>query len=347
MTNSKRVGVLGAGSFGIAISNLLAHNVEVLLYCRNEILAKKISSDRQHLNTQLSEKIEITSSIEKVAENCDLIVPVVPSQNFRSLIKQLAPFLKPYHILIHATKGLDLNGLDIDNLESNILKRDQVFSMSEVIKQETVVLRVGCFSGPNLAKEIMAGQPTATVIASRYDEVIELGKQVLDSRAFRVFGSYDIVGAELAGALKNTIALGSGILRGVGLGKNIQAMLITRGLYEMVHFGKALGSTSEAFLGIAGIGDLIATATSKNSRNFSFGYRIGQGETYEEVKNSLPELAEGLRTLKIVTFLAKTHNMNVPITQTIYRVIYEGMKVEHAIELLMRYPYSVDVDFMN
>ena len=163
-----------------------------MLYCRNEILAKKISSDRQHLNTQLSEKIEITSSIEKVAENCDLIVPVVPSQNFRSLIKQLAPFLKPYHILIHATKGLDLNGLDIDNLESNILKRDQVFSMSEVIKQETVVLRVGCFSGPNLAKEIMAGQPTATVIASRYDEVIELGKQVLDSRAFRVFGSYDI-----------------------------------------------------------------------------------------------------------------------------------------------------------
>ena len=347
MATSKRVGVLGAGSFGIAISNLLAHNVDVLLYCRNADLAKSINKERKHLGTKLSDKVSVTSNIEEVVAECTLLFPVVPSDNFRSLIQQISPFLKPYHIIIHGTKGLDLNGLMLDSLDNKSLKRSEVFSMSEVIKQETVVLRVGCLSGPNLASEIMEGQPTATVIASNFDEVIELGKKVLDSRSFRVFGSYDLVGAELAGALKNIIALGSGILRGFGLGKNIQAMLITRGLLEMVHFGKALGSTSEAFLGIAGIGDLIATATSINSRNFSFGYRIGQGETLEQIKSSMPELAEGLRTVKIATYLAKANKMHVPITQTIYRVIYEGMEVERAIEFLMRYPYSVDVDFLN
>jgi len=346
MGDTKRIGVLGAGSFGIAISNLIAKNRDVLIFARKPELTKKINQQHEHLGVTLSERIVATSNIEEIASNCTLLFPIVPSHSFRDLIQQLSPYLKPYHIIIHGTKGLDLNGIDLQTFKEKALERTQVFSMSEVIRQETVVLRVGCLSGPNLASEIMEGQPTATVIASNYDEVIEIGQKVLDSKSFRVFGSYDLIGAELAGALKNIIALGSGILRGIGLGKNIQAMLITRGLMEMVHFGRALGSTSEAFLGIAGIGDLIATSTSSNSRNFTFGYRIGQGEKLEEIMATMPELAEGVRTVQIATFLAKKNKMHVPITQTIYRIIFEGMEVDRAIEFLMRYPYSVDVDFL-
>ncbi len=346
MSTEKRVGVLGAGSFGVAIANLLAMNTEVLLYCRNEQLAQKINKSHQHLGVAISEKIEVTSNLEAVINECTLLFPVVPSDSFRDLMRQAAPSLRPYHLIVHATKGLDLGDLDLDTYEGKGLLRKQVYSMSEVVKQETVVLRVGCLSGPNLASEIMEGQPTATVIASNFEEVIEIGKKVLNGKTFRVFGSSDLMGAELAGALKNIIAIGSGILTGAGLGKNIQAMLITRGLVEMIHFGKALGSTSEAFLGTAGIGDLIATATSQKSRNFTLGYRIGKGESLESIQTSMPELAEGLRTLRIAILLADGNGLMVPISKTIYKVIFDDLSVERAIEFLMRFPYDADVDFL-
>jgi glycerol-3-phosphate dehydrogenase (NAD(P)+) len=218
--------------------------------------------------------------------------------------------------------------------------------MSEVIRQESVVVRIGCLSGPNLAKEINEGQPTATVIGSKFDEVVNLGKKVLSSRYFQVFGTYEILGAELAGALKNIIAIGSGILGGLGLGKNIQALLITRGLMEMIYFGKALGASPKPFVGTAGIGDLVCTATSSDSRNYSLGFHMGQGKKVEEILATMPEVAEGVRTLKIAKYLADQLKLHVPITQMLYRAVYEGYDMREAIEYLMRYPYYVDVDFM-
>ena len=218
--------------------------------------------------------------------------------------------------------------------------------MSEVIREESVVVRIGCLSGPNLASEIFEGQPTATVIGSRFDEVIDIGKKVLSSRHFQVFGTYDIKGAELAGALKNIIAIGSGILSGLGLGKNIQALLITRGLMEMIYFGKAFGATPKPFVGTAGIGDLVCTATSMSSRNFTFGYRQGRGEKKEEIMSSMPEMAEGVRTLKIARKLADELKLHVPITQMLFKAVYEEYDLRQAIEYLMRYPYYVDVDFI-
>jgi len=176
--------------------------------------------------------------------------------------------------------------------------------------------------------------------------VISLGKKVLSSEHFHVFGTYDLLGAELAGALKNIIAIGSGMLKGKGLGKNIQAMLITRGLTEMVYFGKTLGSDSSAFFGTAGIGDLVATATSKNSRNFTFGYRLGQGEDIQEIENTMPELAEGVRTLRIAVQLAKYYKLRVPITDMLHKIVFEGFDIDRAIHFLITYPYDVDVDFI-
>ncbi|TXB69552.1 NAD(P)H-dependent glycerol-3-phosphate dehydrogenase [Phaeodactylibacter luteus] len=339
------VGVIGAGSFGTAIANLLAYNTDVLLYSRQPQLVAAINANRQHLGVALSPRVQATNSLEEVARNCTLLFPVVPSSNFRSMMRDLGPFLRPYHIMIHGTKGFDAPEDIVADPQIPLTRKD-VSTMSEIIRQESVVLRVGCLSGPNLASEIMEGQPTATVIGSAYDEVISLGKSVLSSEHFHVFGTYDLLGAELAGALKNIIAIGSGILKGKGLGKNIQAMLITRGLTEMVYFGNAMGSSSSAFFGTAGIGDLVATATSKNSRNYTFGYRLGQGEAIADIENSMPELAEGVRTLRVARKLARYYHLRVPITDMLYKIVFEEFDIDRAISFLITYPYDVDVDFI-
>jgi len=346
---NKKVGVIGAGSFGTAISNLIAlKGVDVLLYSRQDDLIEKINKQRQHFGVTISDHIELTSDIERIAVECQLIFPVVPSTAFRETIINLGPFLRPYHMLIHGTKGFSLNGVTEEALLEKKIKIDRkhVCTMSEVIRQESVVVRIGCLSGPNLASEILDGQPTATVIASQFSEVIKAGQAVLDSPQFHVFGSYEILGAELAGALKNIIAIGSGILGGMSMGKNIQAMLVTRGLIEMIRFGKAMGAKSRPFLGTAGVGDLIATATSRDSRNYTFGFRLGKGEKAQEILASMPELAEGARTLKIARGLARYYKLHVPITEMLYNVVFEDFDKQRALYYLMKYPYAVDVDFI-
>lgn len=344
--NTQTVGVIGAGSFGTAIANLLAHNVNVLLFSRKLDLVNKINQTHQHHGLDLVDRVRATNNLAEVAQNCPLIFPVVPSTNFREMIRNLSPFLKPYHLLIHGTKGFDLGDLVMEEIEDTPLSSDQVYTMSQVIRQETVVVRIGCLSGPNLASEIIAGQPTATVIGSQFNEVIKAGRKVLDSKKFKVFGTHDMLGAELAGALKNAIAIGSGILNGRGMGKNIQAMLITRGLVEMVYIGRAMGSDSKAFIGTAGIGDLIATATSSLSRNFTFGKRLAGGDNLDHIIQTMPELAEGVRTIKIMWKLAKFYKLHTPITQMLHAVVFESFDIDRALEYLISYPYAVDVDFL-
>ena len=284
--------------------------------------------------------------MQEVCERCDLLFPVVPSKSFRSLMRNLAPHLHPYHIIIHATKGLDASSISEERFYAGQFQRKEIHAMSEVILDETPVLRVGCLSGPNLAKEILSGQPAATVIASPFKEVIRKGRQVLASQLFSVFGSDDLKGAELAGAFKNIIAIGSGILGGLDLGKNMQSALITRGLREMIQFGEAMGANSRSFLGVAGIGDLIATATSEHSRNFTFGKRLAQGETKEEIIRTSGEVIEGVRTLVIVYHLAEKEKLALPIVTMLYRVIFENLDISKAITFLMSYSYGDDVDFL-
>lgn len=346
METIEQVGVIGAGSFGTAIAQLISENVKVLLYARNQNLVDTINSTRKHLGTKFNENVEATSDPKFLAESCTLIFPIVPSVNFRAMMKTFSPYLRPYHILIHGTKGFDVKEEDLTKLENGKITRSEVHTMSNVIEQESCVVRIGCLSGPNLSSEIMAGQPTATLIASRYDEVFVLGKKVLKGQRFQVFGSRSMIGAEMAGALKNVYAIGSGVLGGLGMGKNIQSMLITRGLVEMIYFAKAFNIDKSAFLGTAGIGDLIATATSEDSRNYTFGKRLGKGESLEQIMETMPELAEGVRTLKIFNHLSRQHKIRVPITQMLYRAVFEGFEVEKALKYLITYPYDVDVDFL-
>lgn len=342
-----KVSVIGSGSFGLAIAKLLSHNVDVLIVSRNEDTIRKINTEHRLFNTSLPKRIVATQSLEEALSYSKLIFPIIPSDDFTEMIKKAASFLTPAHILIHGTKGFVLSGMGESELGTKPIKKDQVLTMSEVIRKHTSVLRIGCLSGPNLAKEILDEQPTATVIASEFDEVIELGIEALSSNKFFVFGSNDLKGAQIAGTLKNIIAIGSGILDGMGLGKNIQSILITRGLAEIIHFGQNMGTTSSAFLGTAGIGDLIATATSPDSRNYQFGKRIGKGEEAAEILSTSDELAEGVRTLRIVYHLLLSNKMRSPIIEILYKVVFEKMNTLDAINYLMRFPYKKDVDFID
>ena len=341
----KPVGIIGAGSFGTAIAKILSNNVDVYMYSRQEETVRQINEQHSILGIQLEENIRGINNLEKLAAECDVIFPIVPSSAFRSAIKTISPYIKPYHMIIHGTKGLDVTGYKMAELDKE-LDRSNVHTMSEIIIQETSALRVGCLSGPNLAKEILENKPTATVIASRFDEVIKAGENMLNTDTFHVFGTNDTLGAEFAGAFKNAIAIGSGILSGLEMGKNLQSILITRGLREMIFLAKALGADIATFFGTAGIGDLVATTTSSNSRNFSFGKRIGLGEKASQVLSTSEELAEGYRTVAIMHFLAEHYKIRLPIIRMIYSIVYEDFDPKKAIRFLIKYPYAVDVDFL-
>lgn len=337
------IGIIGAGSFGTAIANLVAKNRDVLMFSRKPETVAGINDRHECFGQPMETCVSATYDAEELCTRCRLILPMVPSHAFRAMMQTFSAHLRPYHLLIHGTKGFDVTPPAEPDAP---LTRKHIHTMSEVIRQESSVVRVGCLSGPNLAKEIMAGQPTASVVASSFDEVIQMGKDVLASDKFQVFGTYELLGAELAGALKNCIAIGSGLLAGRGYGKNLQALLINRGLMEMINFGRAFGTSPKAFLGTAGIGDLICTATSEKSRNFTFGYRLGRGETIEQLRERQVELAEGLRNLEIAVALSEHYNIVTPIFQILHRVVYGGLPVERAIGMLMRYPNYSDVDFL-
>lgn len=346
MPKKEPVGIIGAGSFGTAMANLLALNTDVLVYSRNPELVEQLRKNRFRFGVPLHDRVTVLNDIEEIAARCQLILPIVPSDSFRTMMKSVTKYLEPSHVLLHGTKGFDITGVDLNDIPRLGVDRKQVHTMTEVILQESVVVRTGALTGPNLARELLDGQPSGSVIASKFDEVINRSKEVLSSKQLHVFATHDVLGAELAGVLKNVVALGSGILKGYGLGKNVQAMMITRGLHEMIHFGRALGSDNRAFFGTAGVGDLIATATSSKSRNYTFGFRLGSGESLEEVRSTSQELAEGVRTLMITRHLAKNLRLRVPITEMLYQIVFEGYPIEEAMNYLITYPYEIDVDFL-
>lgn len=342
---NKPVGVIGAGSFGTAIANILAEKSQVLLYARKEKVVNKMHRKGKSSGQFLSSNVKGSNSLAEIAGNCDVIFPIVPSSNFRGMMKDLGPHLRPYHVIIHGTKGLDINiNESLDDIAS--LSRDQVKTMSEIIRDESLAVRIGCLAGPNLAKELADRQPAATVVASRFDEVINTGIKLLRTERFQVYGSKDLIGVELCGVLKNIIAIASGALGGMGYGDNARALLISRGMVEMIHLGKALGGNTEAFLGLAGVGDLVATCSSQLSRNYTVGFRLAQGEKLPEILQSMEETAEGVNTIKITKKLADFYKVRAPILEMLHKILFEELTVEEALQYLMKYPFKVDIDFL-
>ncbi|NNE25714.1 MAG: NAD(P)-dependent glycerol-3-phosphate dehydrogenase [Saprospiraceae bacterium] len=342
---TKIVGVLGSGSFGTAVSQILADNTDVLIYTRRQEIADRINREHRIKTHQLSPRISATTDIAEVGDRCRFIFPIIPSEHFRTVMREIGPHVGPGHLMVHGTKGLDVSEAFNDAKDIREIKRS-VFTMSEVIRQETSVIRTGALAGPNLAAEILAGQPAATVIASEFDEIIQKGRALLAGKRFIVYGSHHLTGIELAGALKNIIALASGIMNGIGFGKNMEALLITRGLREMIHIAKAVGSEIKPFLGTAGVGDLIATATSPQSRNYTFGQYIAQGKSIDQILQEMEEVAEGYRTIKFAHKIVAAANLQAPLTETLYQIVYGDSSVGEAVHKLITNPLSVDVDFI-
>jgi len=340
---TKPIGILGIGSFGTVLANLIAERHTVLMYARKQSTIDNINLHRRHREIDILPNISATTDLERLAGECDIIFPVLPSYAFRNVIRELSQYLTSNHILIHGAKGFDVK---IEFSQNSVeLHPKDICTMSEVILEETPVYRVGCISGPNLAKEIAQKQPAGTVLASKFNEVLAVGSEILQCDRFQVYGSKDLKGIELAGVFKNYIAIAAGASSGIGYGENVKALLITKGIAEMVAIGKTLGVEPRSFLGLAGIGDLVATCSSPLSRNYSVGYRLAKGETIEQIISTMTEAAEGINTVKVIKYLADTMQIQAPLVGIIYKIMYEGYSLEQGIKMLMRLHVGQDVNF--
>ncbi len=343
---NNQIGVIGSGNFGTALSALLAHHSNVLLYARQENVAQAINQTHTNLGWTLSERIHAISSLEEICQRCSVLFIAIPSREFHNLAKSMSPYLNPKHMVIHGVKGFALRNENERNYQISPHEEFPVRTMSEILKLETNVVRIGCLSGPNLSKELLKGLPAASVIASAYDEVIVTAQKLLDQEKFKLYRSQHLKGTEIAGALKNIIAIASGMVNGQSLGKNLESIVITKGLREMLIIGQSLDIAPDAFLGLAGIGDLIATSTADSSRNYSFGYAVGQSDDITKTMASTRELVEGIGTTEIIFNYIQKAKLTCPVIHMVYDVIFNKTKVQKAVDHIYAHKTSFDVDFI-
>ena len=328
---SNKIAVLGAGSWGSVLANLLVgNNEEVMLWSRDS--EQVVTMNRWHINPQYmkdfkySPDLKATDDMEEAVRDAEYILMVIPTKGLREVAGNLNKILvkldqKP--LLIHATKGL----------EQETYKRPSQMLAEEIDedhRQDIVVL-----SGPSHSEDVAIQDMTAVTAACANLTAAERVQKLFSNNFFRVYTNDDVIGAEFGGALKNIIAIGAGALQGLGYKDNARAALITRGLAEIRRLGVAFGANPFTFIGLSGVGDLVVTATSKNSRNWRAGYQLGQGRPLEDVISNMGMVIEGIYTAKAAYELAQKRNVKMPITEALYRVLYEGEDIETAITNLM------------
>jgi glycerol-3-phosphate dehydrogenase (NAD(P)+) len=322
----EKVAVIGAGSWGTALSSVLAENrPEVMLWARRPELGAAIRETRQNPDylpgLTLPATVHVTSDPEEAVRDREVVVLVVPSHAVRSTVRMLAPYLKRGAVLVNCSKGL----------EEGTLAR-----ISVVLKEEAPASPVAVLSGPNHAEEVGARIPSVTVVSSRVRAVAEKVQDLFMTPYFRVYTNRDLAGVELGGALKNIVALGVGITDGLGFGDNTKAALMTRGLTEIARLGVRIGADPLTFAGLSGVGDLIVTCTSRHSRNLSLGIALGRGGKLKDILAGMRMVAEGVRTTQAAYQLSLRHEVNMPITAEIHNVLFGGKDGRAAVEDLMR-----------
>ncbi|MEQ1701521.1 MAG: NAD(P)H-dependent glycerol-3-phosphate dehydrogenase [Ilumatobacteraceae bacterium] len=319
-----KVAVIGAGSWGTTVAALAAVNAPTTLWARREALAASINS--AHINTDylpnftLPEQLHATSSLEDAVSHADVLVMAVPSHGYRDVAAEASAYLRPWVPIVSLTKGL----------ERSSRKR-----MSEVTRDEMPGHPVAVLTGPNLAKEILSGQPAASVVAIDDNDIADELQRIFSRPSLRVYTNGDVVGCEVGGVVKNVIAIASGMAEGMGFGDNTRATLITRGLAEMTRLGIAMGGQAATFAGLAGMGDLIATCSSKQSRNNMVGFELGQGKSIEQVLAAMNMVAEGVKSSPSVLDLARRYGVDMPITEQIVAVCHHGRPAREALGALM------------
>jgi len=308
-----RVAVVGGGSWGTTVAALASRNVPTLLWCRRPELAQAINSD--HCNPDylpdfdLPPELTATASMEEAVGSADVLVMGVPSHGMRGTLRELGPYVRPWVPVVSLAKGL----------EQSTHQR-----MTEVISDELPGHPTGVLTGPNLAKEILSGHAAASVVAFSDAHVATELQRILAGELFRVYTNPDVVGCEIAGALKNVIAIASGMADGLGTGDNTRAAVITRGLAELSRLGVAMGGQPATFFGLAGMGDLVATCISRQSRNRYVGEQLGLGRSLDEIVAEMSMVAEGVKTSKVVVELAERYEVEMPIATEVYGVIHQG-----------------------
>jgi len=323
-----KIAVIGAGSWGTTLADLLARKGEqVKLWAYEPEVAEGINRfQRNELflpEIKLSPRLEATSELETVVQGAEVVLTVCPSHVMRSLVGRVVGELSKGVIIVNASKGLETGTL---------------LRMSEVISQvvpESLGARLATLSGPSFAFEVAKERPTVITAAAGNEAAAELVQQLFSTSYFRVYKHDDMVGVELGGALKNVIAIATGMIEGVGLGVNTRAALITRGLVEIIRLGTALGAKAATFSGISGLGDLVLTCTGDLSRNRTVGLRIGRGETMKEISEGSRTVAEGIRTTESAYQLSLGHGVEMPITEQVYRILFQEHSVKSAISELM------------
>jgi len=325
--DKRRATVLVAGSWGTALACVLAGNgFHVKVWTRSEEQAAEINNN--HTNTKylpdivLPERLTATTDMREALLDTELALFVAPSSAMRAVAKQAAPFLPANALCVHATKGF----------EGETLKR-MTTVLTEELGRDTRELVV--LSGPSHAEEVIRMQPTTVVVASDSEEAAKQAQDMLINASFRVYTNHDVVGVEVAGAIKNIIALGAGLSDGLKFGDNAKAALLTRGLAEIGRLGTAMGANPLTFAGLAGVGDLVVTCTSQHSRNWRAGYMLADGTPLDEVLNKMGMVVEGVKTTKAAYALAKQYEVEMPITTQLYEVLFAGKQPKAAVLDLM------------
>ncbi|NLW16623.1 MAG: NAD(P)H-dependent glycerol-3-phosphate dehydrogenase [Firmicutes bacterium] len=340
---TRAAAVIGAGSWGTALAaRVLSHNFDrVTIWSRRDKLALAINEERENKKylpgVAIPPHVVATSSLIEATQGQDLLVFAIPSAHLREVLKKVAPLLSTPVDIVNTAKGF----------EPNTLQR-----LSEVIEEEigSKARSIGVLSGPNHAEEVGQDMPSASVVSSVDRDAAQRLQDAFFTPNFRVYTNHDIIGVELGGALKNIIALAAGIADGMGFGDNTKAMLITRGLGEVVRLGVCLGADPRTFAGLSGIGDLIATCTSKHSRNWNAGFKIGQGQTLKEVTGGTHMVIEGAFATQATYKLAQRHKVEMPLTEALYRVLFADQEPRVTLVEMMnrvrKHEYE-DLEFVN
>jgi glycerol-3-phosphate dehydrogenase (NAD(P)+) len=318
--------VIGAGSWGTALAHLLGEKgFAVRLWAYEAEVYDELSRHRTNHRflpgVRLSSRLSVTQDFSEALAGAEVVVLALPSHVFRGILEQLAPHLAVGTILLSATKGIEGDSfLTMEGVVREVLGPNALYAV---------------LGGPSFAREVARKVPTAVTIACRDLKVAKRLQRLFSTSAFRVYTSYDVTGVELGGAIKNIFAIGTGILEGMKLGDNPRAALITRGLAEMTRLGLRLGANPMTLAGLAGLGDLVLTCSSTQSRNFQVGYRLGLGETLKDILGSMDMVAEGVKNARAVHQLSQRLGVEMPLVQAVYRILYEGLSPREAIKSLM------------
>jgi glycerol-3-phosphate dehydrogenase (NAD(P)+) len=330
---SSQLTILGAGSWGTALAIALSPRFDVVrLWVRRREQAERLRDDRQnHLylpGLRFPDNVAIENDLEGAMSGAEIVLVVATSSHMRELACAMSPYCRAETIFVSATKGIE-NG--------TLLRMSQV--IGEILGAR-VPAKVAVLSGPTFAREVAAGEPAAVVVASETAAVASLVQKAFSGRSLRAYTSQDVTGVEVGAALKNVIAIGAGICEGLGLGSNAKAALVTRGLAEITRLAVALGGEARTLAGLAGLGDLVLTTSGNLSRNRTLGMRLGRGESLETIVSSTPMVAEGVTTCRAARDLAEQCGVNLPITEEMYRILYEGKDIRDALLALMERPLT-------